>query len=249
MVGFNNEFAARYMRKSLELKYRSLAIQRASFDQHKKLAEVYIGLLQNIQKNTALPDAAKAKMSEEFRRSAYQRFFGNALDAMSSFESRFFADVKKNLATNALGALKGVVSGANDALYGLNEARDSMSMMDGMGSEGDIKEMQGKMLGQFIGSTVAPWMANKGMMALRDLAKRHPNAKFASALKAVDQGGEAAAYTTRNIGKLLQEDIRKNEFNLNDPFYKQLLRGAGRWAFNMDSGPNVIRWFNLPQHQ
>ena len=94
MVGFNNEFAARYMRKSLELKYRSLAIQRASFDQHKKLAEVYIGLLQNIQKNTALPDAAKAKMSEEFRRSAYQRFFGNALDAMGSFENRFFADVK-----------------------------------------------------------------------------------------------------------------------------------------------------------
>lgn len=238
MVGFNNEFAARYMRKSLELKYRSLAIQRASFDQHKKLAEVYIGLLQNIQKNTALPDAAKAKMSEEFRRSAYQRFFGNALDAMGSFENRFFADVKKNLTTNALGALKGVVSGANDALYGLNEARDSMSMMDGMGSEGDIKEMQGKMLGQFIGSTVAPWMANKGRMALRDLAKRHPNAKFASALKAVDQGGEAAAYTTRNLGKLLQEDIRKNEFNLSDPFYKQLLRGAGRWAFNMDSGRN-----------
>lgn len=238
MVGFNNEFAARYMRKSLELKYRSLAIQRASFDQHKKLAEVYIGLLQNIQKNTALPDAAKAKMSEEFRRTAYQRFFGNALNAMSSFENRFFADVKKNLATNALGALKGVVSGAHDALSGLNEARDSMSMMDGMGSEGDIKEMQGKMLGQLIGSTVAPWMANKGMTALRDLAKRHPNAKFANALKAVDQGGEAAAYTTRNVGKLLQEDLRKNEFNLSDPFYKQFLRGAGRWAFNLDGGRN-----------
>lgn len=238
MVGFNNEFAARYMRKSLELKYRSLAIQRASFDQHKKLAEVYIGLLQNIQKNTALPDAAKAKMSEEFRRSAYQRFFGNALDAMSSFESRFFADVKKNIATTALGALSGFAESSRDALSGLAEAKDGMSMMDGMGSEGDIKEMQGKMLGQLIGSTVTPWLADKGSTALRNFAKRHPNSKIASAIKTIDAGGDAATYTSRNIGKILQEDIRKNQFNLSDPWYKRFLRDTGSMMFNMDGGRN-----------
>lgn len=236
MVGFNNQFAARYMRKSLELKYRALGLQRAQFDHSQQISEITLKLLQGIQKNTGLPDFVKANASERVKDMAFRKMFGETLDTMTPFSQRFFGNIKENIKKRVIGRVKGEVDNTQQLLSAMLAGRDMMSMTEGMGTEGDTREMQGEMAGGMISSLVAPWIVGKGREKLEKMAAKSPDSRLAKMLSEVKDNGANLTYGTRNLAKLIQLDLSEGHYRDDGGFLKDLARRGINMVVDRDHG-------------
>lgn len=236
MVGFNNQFAARYMRKSLELKYRSLGLQRAQFDHAQQVSEITFKLLQGIQKNTGLPDFVKANASERVRDMAFRKMFGATMDQMGSFNQRFFGNIKENIGKRVVGRVKGELDNTQQLLSAMLAGRDMMSMTEGMGTEGDSREMQGEMAGGMLSSVVAPWLVGKGRDKLEKMAAKSPDSRLAKIMGSVKDNGANLSYGSRNLAKLIQLDLAEGHYSDDQGFLKNLARRGLNMVADRDHG-------------
>lgn len=175
LVGYQDKVTAKYQQKMLELNYRQFATQRQLVDIMTEATQKHTVILENIRKNTALPEAVKIRGSEMFSQLAHQRLMGAGLNTISNWTQNYASQVMNNVS----GMVQGVL--------------DPMRQMNAMGGEDiDKHEMAGNVIGSMIGSTV------------RDYASLHLSPYLAKN-KYIARGGEKLRNTFSGIPQRINE--------------------------------------------
>ncbi|MNZ24403.1 hypothetical protein D3C78_415500 [compost metagenome] len=175
LVGYQDKVTAKYQQKMLELNYRQYATQRQLVDIMAESTQKHTVILENIRKNTALPEAVKIRGSEMFSQLAHQRLMGAGLNTISNWTQNYTQQIMGNVA----GMLQGVLDPIKEA-----------SAMGG--DDIDKHELGGRVMGSMIGGTV------------RDYASLHLAPHLAKN-KYIARGGEKLRNTFTGLPQKINE--------------------------------------------
>lgn len=174
---YRNSVTWRYQKEMLEVNYRQWFAQRDLLENFLQFAAKADESLGAITKNTALPEATKIQLSEQYKLYAQEALFGKAHSALAGRASGFFNRVTNKASEKVeefVEGLKGNLSTANQAMEmitGQLEAQEQMGdnsgvtgmIMDGaVGKLGDlIRQELGKRLRTVLNEneTIALWNA------------------------------------------------------------------------------------------
>ena len=148
---FHYEITNSYYRKSLELQYKSLFVNKEHLEVVKTSTARFTNQLESIVTNTALPDILKARNTERIKDTLKQHVYDEIKDTI-------YKDFNplENLKTNLVKKIKDEAGAFKDGLDGVNAGLEQAGMMFGNDSElggltGDSKSrMVGGLLGTFI---------------------------------------------------------------------------------------------------
>lgn len=212
-VAYQDQILARYQKKSLELQYLQYFTLRDTFELHKASAKDTKTALQDIVKNTGLPEFVKSNLSEHGGHLFRERILGavsaKARDFASSYIDKYAGNIKKAVKTN-VGAFK------DSALQGLTmgdmllDARETAAET---GEQSDPYSSGGKFAGGMIGGMAGDKLAK----FLRPLVSKIPG---------VAKLGNQMEYGVDNLPALLS-DWAKGSKGENTQFetWNKLLRG------------------------
>lgn len=168
LVGYQDKITVKYQQKMLELNYRQAATTKQLLDAFTVSSQKHEAILENIRKNTALPEAVKIRGSEMFGQLARQKLMGNGLNTISNWAQNYTKQVMDNVS----GLVQGIVS--------------PMSMMGGMGGE-DIDKVG--MGGEVVGSMIGTEIRDRASMAISPLlAKNKHIARGSEKLRGIFSG-------------------------------------------------------------
>lgn len=168
LVGYQDKITVKYQQKMLELNYRQAATTKQLLDAFTISSQKHEAILENIRKNTALPEAVKIRGSEMFGQLARQKLMGNGLNTISNWTQ----DYTKQVMNNVSGLVQGIVS--------------PMSMMGGMGGD-DIDKVG--MGGEVVGSMIGTEIRDRAAMAISPLlAKNKYIARGSEKLRGIFSG-------------------------------------------------------------
>lgn len=108
-----------YLKKSLELKYRSLYIAEDTLEVLRITSQMTEKKLDAIRHNTSLPDAQKIHLLEVASQQAKQRMIGGVQDTFRNFIGRSLNNLKENVikpGVEQLGSMNDMITGLMDAL-------------------------------------------------------------------------------------------------------------------------------------
>ena len=220
---FNEQFASRYMRRSLEVQFRTFQALKDIRRMTEVMTRGQMEGFKSLIHNTALSDHAKAGDRETQRRAR--------LGMLSSGLGGYYSGYYNNLGRNIQGALQDQIS---STLPGLNMA---MGMSGGMGMS------PSRMLGMGAGSLLNFGIANYGMPMLGRMIRGRVN-RLNRRTGAHDQN---LSYFLDNIPSMLQEFGD----NYNQPTFMRGLvqRLVGRMApsYRSDASLNHSGFHNLNQ--
>lgn len=224
---FQTKVTAGYYRKSLELQYRSLFIQKTQLELLVTQLGTFRNQFETIILNTSLPDFIKARSTELLK---YQ-FMNRARDELiGSFYKKF--NPLGNIKTNVNNMLKNTFSGISAGLQGVTDAADMMGMA-GLGEMGISKSyLAGQLLADLTKSGIgwgigrAIGRSKRGKEAIynikntvadptgvmREIMKNNANSKtFLGKLKY----GTASAIDSL-VGTPAQENARYDRYSLDE---------------------------------
>lgn len=168
LVGYQDKITVKYQQKMLELNYRQAATTKQLLDAFTVSSQKHEAILENIRKNTALPEAVKIRGSEMFGQLARQKLMGNGLNTISNWAQNYTKQVMDNVS----GLVQGIVS--------------PMAMMGGMGGE-DIDKVG--MGGEVVGSMIGGEIRDRAAMAISPLlAKNKHIARGSEKLRGIFSG-------------------------------------------------------------
>ncbi|BAQ02567.1 tail fiber protein [Ralstonia phage RSL2] len=157
LATFQDKVQTNYMKKSLELQFRSyfvqndmLALQTKFFDEFKKD-------LQAITKNTGLPDYVKKAPKEALMELMRQKTFDSLSNTISKKRNQWLSGVFKK----AQGKITEKMSGIKDGLGMILDAAESGSSMYGSGFGPSGEELAGDLVGGFAGNKAQDYLAKK----------------------------------------------------------------------------------------
>lgn len=155
LTNFHTNIGSAYYRKSLEVQYRHYFVALDALEEAKKSNEVTKTLLDEIKKNTGLPDFVKLRGTERWKEVMRNEFIGSVQQGLFGGRQDFIKNVVSNLSKQALNKVKGVSQGLQQGLFGLQMGADVIGSMDGLI---DPAEAAGEEGGR--------WAANQGAYAL-----------------------------------------------------------------------------------
>jgi hypothetical protein len=141
LVSYQDKVTIKYQQKMLEFTYRQFEVTKKLLDVSAINADKQNKLLQNIQKNTALPEAVKIRGSEMFGMMAKQRLMDSGLNHISNWSQNY----AKQITDNVHGMISGFV--------------DPIKDVSGMTSEMDKSYLAGQMMGSEGGRYIRDWLA------------------------------------------------------------------------------------------
>lgn len=198
---YTNKIDFQYKKRSLELQARLLVTQQRALTTLTSFRETAVKELQDIHKNTALPDYLKINNDEMitkvFKEKMAERFSAPFSGAASELSKRVFGKIKNKMADwwETIGS---VVSSANDANEGFT---DGMSGGDGT-AWGGLKSMLGGAFSDWIVNKPAEWAKNKITPKIRDYLEKNHNVRvYGSNLKTMGS----------NFTDLFNEALKKGE--------------------------------------
>lgn len=164
-TAFTLQISKEYYKKSLELQFKSYFIQT---DQLKTMRDYYKGFsiqLDEITKNTALPDFVKLKNTEKLRDTMRADLVDSVYKSMFS-NSEYIAGIKKKIGTL-------VDDKINSVTQSLDQFTDSISMVNSMfGKGGGLNAILGMISGT-LGNTIGDKIANKISPKLKEKIKNN----------------------------------------------------------------------------
>lgn len=197
MVGYQDNITAKYQQKSLELQYRHYFVARDLLELNKAAVADHTTLLQNIQKNTALPEAQKVKMSEQASIMVRERLIGAAQDRFSNYSRDFINKFMGNIGKR----IKETTDEFKDAVAMAAFASESMDM-EGMEELGISAE---GMAGEMAGQTTTRWLGEKLGKLLKPFVEKNPG---------IMDTGQRLSYGTENIQGIVK-DYFEDQFYTN----------------------------------
>ena len=210
VTGTNNyttRINSEWQKKSLELQYRLLFATRDILEVNTKSYEDTKTLLANIQKNTALPEFQKLRLSERFMEQSRNKFIGKGLDTVGDYGKRVVGNVKRQIQTS--------IDTVNDLSSMLATGADLAKMMEYI--EGK------KTMGQHAGGAAGGWVANK----LLDVLIGKGGAKLRENPERLDK----FAKVTNQLGYLLgnKDRLLQNLENIDEDDPNIVKRGVGKF--------------------
>lgn len=236
-ANFQTNIGAAYYRKSLELQYRHYFVALDALEEQKKANELTKTQLDDIKKNTGLPDFVKMRGTERWKEVMRNDFIGAMNEGIFGQRRNFIRNLTTNLTKSAKEKIKDVGEGIQQGLFGINMAAD---MGESMGDMIDKHELGGQMAGS--------WAANKLGNKLGTKARGH-----ISKIPGVERGNNWLLHRMTNMSADAKEWARSG-FRLNEKdgktktFLKKLFNdggmldlpaGALRDAILMGTGQNT----------
>lgn len=158
LVAYQDKITAGYQRKMLELQYRQYFLARDQYTVFEAYVKETKTQLDDIRKNTGLPDFVKINTSEMARQQMMERLIGSVRDRAGDFAKNFGRRVKDRMVTQVKGLSQQVVDGVrgvNDALEQTEGAPvDGADMAGSMLAGGLMDRFGGKAarkLGEYLG--------------------------------------------------------------------------------------------------
>src|ERR1035437_2927882 len=213
LAQYQDNITIAYQKKSLELQYRHYYLGVDALTEAKRSNAILSEKLDNIVKNTGLPDIMKSnghEVSKSIRRNKFheavnQRLFGKR----DEFIKKFFTNITGKVQENLEGAANGLSMGAQ-GLEGYSDMRE-------MGAADDGLTTAGKLGGSFGVEALAHKLGKKGRKYLED---NHPEI-----LEKISKGGHYA----KNIDLYAKRAKNTNEGEMDE--YAGGAKGlfAGLW--------------------
>lgn len=169
-VGYQDDVTSKYQQKNLELQYRQYYVLHDMFELSKAAAKDTKAELENITKNTGLPETEKVKLNEQAGYMFRERLINSAQSAAHDFGRDFIGNLGKNLNKRVQQGL----SGFRDGMIGY---MDQGEMVADMGQNIDpyttIGDMAGREFGRNLGDKAADWL--KPMLENNPFVKKYGN--------------------------------------------------------------------------
>ena len=160
---FHQEYTLNYYKKSIELKLKTLFVNKELLEVTKTSSETAIRQFEAIVKNTSLPDLVKYKNTEQLGETIHSRMRENMADMFLSA-----ARPLEVLKTNMVGKVQETI---DNVLNGLNMG---ITLHDTASMAGGISGMAGGMAGEKLQDTVASMVSQKleDMPYIRKMLKK-----------------------------------------------------------------------------
>lgn len=160
---FHQEYTLNYYKKSIELKLKTLFVNKELLEVTKTSSETAIRQFEAIVKNTSLPDLVKYKNTEQLGETIHSRMRENMADMFLSA-----ARPLEVLKTNMVGKVQETI---DNVLNGLNMG---VTLHDTVSMSGGISSMAGNMAGEKLQDTVASMVSQKleDMPYIRKMLKK-----------------------------------------------------------------------------
>jgi hypothetical protein len=195
LTGYQSKITANYQRKSLELQFRHYFVAMDMLTEQKRQNAISTTHLENIVKNTGLPEFVKLKNTERVQEVIRNKFAASISGGIANIFSRQTDYVKKvgdKLIQQAKDKLAAITDAARVGLSGIDMALDAKEMMEAMGDNRTL----GEHAAGFAGSMSAEYLANKAGKKVRGLVKKHLPGVERFGTKLQERAGNAGAYLT-----------------------------------------------------
>ena len=157
LATFQDKIQTNYLKKSLELQFRSYFVQNDMLQLQAKFFEEFKTDLQAITKNTGLPDYVKKAPKEALLEHLREKTFDSLANSISKRRSQWLSGVFKK----AQGKLTDTLGGLREGLSMVLDTVESGSSMYGSGFGPSAEELIGDTAGSFAGNKAQDWIAKK----------------------------------------------------------------------------------------
>lgn len=205
---YQDNVLIRYQRKHLESEIKQTNILARLVEETVAFRTESKNALDQITKNTGLPDFVKQLGSERFKATVTQRFYDGALDKFNR-SNNFISNLVREAKEGATGWISGFVNG-------LGQIASASSMIDTeMMEEMGISKTE--MAGMFIGTGVGDWLKDKSLNKVRDIitGKTKVYGKTFPWADQVNKGGQQAQLIMGNLPYYLDKFIREAKEDAN----------------------------------
>jgi hypothetical protein len=193
LVTYQDKILANYQRKSLELQYRHYFATADILELQREQAKITKEQLDDIKKNTGLPEFVKATTSEEFKKTLKNKFFGSMTDSLFGGVGDYAKRFAGNIIGNAKQKIFETIDSVKLAASGADMATSMLDMTDGI----DAKELAGNIAG----GVAASGLIGKGFSKVGNYLKKNEK---------VMKTSEKLAYGLKNSENVVSD-------YLNDP--------------------------------
>ena len=194
---FQDKIGVNYMKKSLELQFRSYFLQGEMLQLQTKYFQDFANDLGAITKNTGLPDFVKKATKESLQEHMRAKVFDSLAQTLNRKRQQYLGGVVKR-GTNMI---KRAGSAVRDTMGQLMDVGEMASQAIGMSKEfgGSPGEMVGEMVGGGIGNQVQNWAAGK----LRPVLEQNKN---------MVKVGNKATLLSQNLPQATQDWVRNSKW-------------------------------------
>lgn len=151
-VAYQDQILARYQKKSLELQYLQYFTLRDTYELHKASAKDTKVALQDIVKNTGLPEFVKSNLSEHGSHLFRERILGAASAKAKEFGAKFIDKYAGNIKEAVKKNISGFKDGAMNAFTSADMLLDAREMAAEAGEQQDAYSGAGRFAGGYLGA-------------------------------------------------------------------------------------------------
>lgn len=163
ILSYQEQIDVKWKRKSLELQYKQLYVQRRSLDSQEKLLSLSATSFEAIVKNTALPDYVKTTKYEAGKKALQDKLFGEMVNRFAATPTNIIANMGRNISKN----IEKKLGSFGDELSGyLNDFASAGDMAGGAGDlMGRNEQLRGgaSMAGGFFANMLLPYLSRKAI--------------------------------------------------------------------------------------
>ena len=238
---FQDKIGTNYMKKSLELQFRSYFVQNDMLQLQAKFFEGFKTDLQAITKNTGLPDYVKKAPKEALMELMRQKTFDSLASTLSRKRSQWMSGVFKKAGQKATDALGSIREGLGMVL----DTAEGASSMYGSGMGPSGAELAGDLVGGFAGNKAQDAIAKRirAAMLKNPKAVKHGN-KLAQVFGNLPQyvgnqldNGKYADKIPEWLKDILKPDAESSSVNVS----KEVdLDRAARWSEKSARSLNIV---------
>lgn len=169
-VAYQDQIASKYQRKHLELQFLQYFTLRDTYELHKASAKETKSQLDNVIKNTGLPEFAKSNLTEHGGHLLRERLLNAASSKVNQFAKGYIDKYKDNIIKKGKEQIGAFKDGAMQGLSGADMLLDSRESMNDMGGEQDGYKSGGKLIGGMAGG----WLGSKVSKFAKPFLDRNP---------------------------------------------------------------------------
>jgi hypothetical protein len=211
-VAYQDQIASKYQRKHLELEYLQYFTLRDTFELHKASAKETKQQLQDIVKNTGLPEFVKSNLSEHSGHLFREKLLSAASSKVKDFAGQFLGKYKDNIVKSIKGNVASFKDSAMQGLTAGDMLLDAREMQAETGEKSDPYKSGGNMAGKMLGG----YAGDKLAKLLRPLLEANPG---------IAKMGNKLEYGVDNLPALISDWMKGDQGeNTGSPGWNKFLR-------------------------
>lgn len=212
-VAYQDQIASKYQKKHLELQFLQYFTLRDTYELHKASAKETKSQLDNVIKNTGLPEFAKSNMGEHAGHLFRERLLNAASSKVNQFAKGYINKYKDNIIAAGKKQAGAFKEGAMNGLMSGDALMDAQESLADTGQQTD----KYKAGGGFLGGQVGGWLGGKISKFAKPFLEKNPG---------VAKWGNKAEYGVDNFASLMSDWAKgdKGE-NTSSELWNKALRG------------------------